>query len=85
MALLRPTIVVVILAAASAAMATQPAIEQVLPPGGQRGTNVELTISGKRLADAEEILWNDGDIAVDRLNFAGGKLTAWLRIAPNVA
>jgi Bacterial pre-peptidase C-terminal domain len=82
MSLFRTLIVAIILAAASAAMATQPAIDQVLPPGGQRGTDVELTISGKRLADAEEILWNDADIVVERLSFAAGKLTAPLRISP---
>lgn len=40
-----------------AAVASTPSIGAVRPPGGQRGTEVEVTLSGARLGDAQQILW----------------------------
>jgi hypothetical protein len=39
---------------AASVWATQPAVTQVLPPGGQRGTDVELIFDRKRLDDAKK-------------------------------
>src|SRR5207253_1061554 len=61
---------------------TQPTVSQSLPPGGQRGTAVDLVLDGKRLDDAQEIQWYDDGIAVDHLDFAKGKVTAKLNITP---
>ncbi len=66
---------------AASAWATQPAITQVLPPGGQRGTDVDLMIDGKRLDNAQEILSYEPGIAVDHLEFAAGKVKAIVHIA----
>src|SRR5687768_3755933 len=38
------------------AEAASPQLTRVLPRGGQRGTEVELTFDGARLADAQEVL-----------------------------
>ena len=66
---------------AASVWATQPAVTQVLPPGGQRGTDVELVFDGKRLDDAQEILWYELGIAVNHLDFAGGKVRAKISLA----
>jgi hypothetical protein len=68
---------------ATAASATEPAISDVIPPGGQRGTQLELTISGKRLDDAAELLFYEPGLSVDKLEPAKDKLTAQLQIAPD--
>jgi hypothetical protein len=51
----------VLLFVAVAAHAASPALTSVLPRGGQRGADVEVTFAGDRLADAQEIfLYNPG-------------------------
>jgi hypothetical protein len=52
-----PTALALILGLATAAPASSPSLSNVLPAGAQRGTEVELTLSGDRLDDAQEILW----------------------------
>ena len=64
--------------------ATQPDVQQVVPPGGQRGSEVDLAIDGRRLDDAQELLWYDDGISVKSLEFADKKSKSnWrsLRIA----
>jgi hypothetical protein len=46
-----------LVALSPAAGASTPALTAVRPPGAQRGTEVEVTLSGARLGDAQEILW----------------------------
>jgi hypothetical protein len=41
---------------AQAAHAASPQLTRILPRGGQRGTEVELSFDGQRLADAQEVL-----------------------------
>ena len=45
-----------VLATALPALAAAPEFNSIQPRGGQRGTDVEVTFSGNRLADAEEIV-----------------------------
>ena len=53
--------VMLLLGAAATAQAASPALTSVLPRGGQRGTDVQVTFAGDRLADAQEILlYNPG-------------------------
>jgi len=42
---------------AATAEASSPTLSAVRPVGGQRGTDIEVTLSGARLGDAQEILW----------------------------
>lgn len=45
-----------LLLSSSSALSASPLLEQVLPRGGQRGAEVQLTLRGDRLHDAEELL-----------------------------
>lgn len=54
------TLIVVLACAASALGA--PDLRAVRPPGGQRGTEVQVTLSGRDLADVQEILWYEPGI-----------------------
>jgi hypothetical protein len=42
---------------AASAQAASPSLTAIRPIGAQRGTEVEITLSGARLGDAQEILW----------------------------
>jgi hypothetical protein len=59
-------ILVLVLAAASARGAS-PVLSSVLPRGGQRGTEVEVTLGGDRLGDAKEILFYEAGLRVVKL------------------
>ena len=63
-------------------LATQPDVQHVVPPGGQRGTEVDLSIDGKRLDDAQEMLWYDSGISVKSLDFVEKKVKVKLDLAP---
>ena len=45
------------LLAVPSARAASPSLTAIRPIGGQRGSEVEITLSGARLGDAQEILW----------------------------
>ena len=47
--------VVLALVAATNAQAASPSLGSITPSGAQRGTEVEVTFNGARLADAQEI------------------------------
>lgn len=73
-------------AAVLPAFATSPHLESLLPTGGQRGTEFELTIAGERLQDAEEIFCYEPGIQVAKLTATTNKtVTALLKIAPDCA
>jgi hypothetical protein len=66
----------------AAAWATAPHLDSVLPAGGQRGSAVELQISGTRLDDAEQLFWYEPGIEVLRLEVSTNKtVVAQLKIA----
>jgi len=51
----------IVCCAVAPALAAAPEVHRVDPPGGTRGTELELILGGKRLADAQAILfYNDG-------------------------
>ncbi|MGI9244454.1 MAG: PPC domain-containing protein, partial [Verrucomicrobiales bacterium] len=50
-----------------------PALNSVLPKGGQRGTELELTFSGDRLADVEEIIFYREGITTKELEVIDAK------------
>src|SRR4051812_31591303 len=54
-------------AAASVLRAVAPSFASIAPAGGQRGTTVEVTLRGDRLADAQEIFLYDRGITVERI------------------
>ena len=66
--------------------ATSPQLTSVLPTGGRRGTELEVTFSGDRLQDTEEILSYEPGIQVLKPEFASNKVvTAQMKIAPDSA
>ena len=54
-------------ACAAPAGAAEPQLGLILPCGGQRGTELDITLSGERLGDARELLWYGPGIGVKRL------------------
>ena len=75
---------VVLLLPMAAAHAASPQLGSVLPRGGQRGTDVQITLAGDRLADAQEIFFYTPGIAVKELKVVDAKqVKATLSIAPD--
>jgi hypothetical protein len=63
--------------------ATAPNFSAAQPPGAQRGTEVEVRLSGDRLADAQEILFYDRGIGAEIINATNNSVTARFKIAPD--
>lgn len=68
------------------AAGADPALRFLLPTGGQRGTELDVTLHGQRLADAQEILWYEPGISVKQIGpnapkGNGGLLRATIAIA----
>ena len=63
--------------------AASPSLGSITPYGAQRGTEVDLSFNGARLADAEEILFYDDGFEVKSLAAADGAVTAKVAIAPD--
>ena len=70
---------------ASAALAASPDLRQVIPRGGQRGTEVDVVLTGQNLADAQEILFYQPGLSVAKLQFDNKELQARLKIAADAA
>ena len=68
---------------ASPSMASSPAVRGIKPVGGQRGTDVVVTLSGQRLADTRELLFYQPWIKATKIEAKDGLVTATLRIAPD--
>lgn len=66
--------------------AASPQLESLLPTGGQRGTDVEITLTGERLQDPQEIFCYEPGIQVTKLTANTNKtVTATLGIAKDCA
>jgi len=66
--------------------AVSPQLTATSPAGAQRGTEVEVTLRGERLADAQEIIWYSPGIQVARLEVPTNQaavVKAQLKIAPD--
>ena len=71
---------------AASAHASSPSLTAVRPVGAQRGTEVEVTLSGARLGDAQEILWYQPGIETLGITKVDDNVVkAKLRIAPDCA
>jgi hypothetical protein len=72
------------LAVSSAAHAASPSLDQVLPRGAQRGTEVEMTLRGGKLADAQEVfIYQPGITVTDFKAESGGIVKCKFKIAPD--
>jgi len=71
-------------AIASTALAASPSLTAIRPMGAQRGTEVEVTLSGARLGDAKEILFHQPGITTVSLDKVDdNNVKAKLKIAPD--
>ncbi|HKQ37038.1 MAG TPA: PPC domain-containing protein, partial [Verrucomicrobiae bacterium] len=61
-------------AIATSAVATGPRLNSITPPGGQRGTEVEVKLNGERLDDAQEVVFYGSGIEVLDLKTNKAKL-----------
>jgi len=72
----------VLLSLAAHCQASSPSLGAVRPPGGQRGTELEVVLSGARLGDAQQILWYQPGIetlSIEKLD--DNKVKAKLKLA----
>jgi len=68
------------------ARATAPRLTSILPLAAQRGTELEVTLSGERLQDAEEILCFEPGIQVLKLSgITNAAVKAQIKLAPDCA
>jgi hypothetical protein len=66
------------------AEASSPSLTGVRPLGGQRGTEVEVNLTGGRLADAKEVMFYEPGITVSKLQVVNdGHVKAFLKLDPN--
>jgi hypothetical protein len=85
----RLLLVFAVLGAAQVARAASPQLTRILPRGAQRGTEVELTFDGARLADAQEVLLYEPGITLEKpeqpsdKKLAGKQVKVKAKIAPD--
>ena len=63
------------------AQAVAPRLTNILPPGAQRGTEVEVRFTGQRLDDTKEIVFYTSGISVVSMEASTNRVKAMLRIA----
>jgi hypothetical protein len=69
---------------ASHAFGSSPSLGAIRPTGAQRGTEIEVTLTGERLGDAQQILWYQPGIEVVSLTKVDdNNVKAKLKIAPD--
>jgi hypothetical protein len=69
----------------SIALGASPSMTTVRPQGARRGSEVEVSLTGARLADAKEVLFYVPGITVTSLNAVNdGQVKATFKIAPDV-
>src|SRR4051794_40191433 len=74
------------LLATTLALAATPSLGAIRPVGGQRGTEIDVTLSGARLGDAKEILYyQQGISTVSLTRVDDNNVKAKLRIAPDAS
>ncbi len=76
----------VCLMASSIAQAASPNLGNILPRGGQRGTDIELRFAGGNLADAIDLVFHEPGIAYKQaVSVADGEFKCIVTIAPDCA
>ena len=65
------------------AHAVAPRLANILPPGAQRGTEVEVRFTGQRLDDTKEIVFYTPGISVASMEASTNRVKATLKIAPD--
>jgi hypothetical protein len=74
----------VILLATTTVRASSPALSAIRPLGGQRGTELEINLTGDRLSDAKELLFYQPGITTTKLTVVNNThVKALVKIAPD--
>src|SRR5262245_43920986 len=82
----RISLLAAVFLATSIAHASSPSLRNVFPPGSQRGTELDITLTGARLSDAQEILFYDPGFQVTDLQATkDNEVKAHLKVAPDAA
>ncbi len=63
------------------AHAVAPRLSNILPTGGQRGTELEVRFSGQRLDDMKEVVFYTPDIPLVSMEATTNRIKATLKIA----
>src|SRR5271156_4236600 len=75
---------ILVLVPISTAVAATPSLGAIRPVGGQRGTELEVTLSGARLGDAQEIIYYQAGITTVSLKkLDDNNVRAKIKIAPD--
>ncbi len=73
-----------LLCGVATALGTSPELKSVIPTGGQRGTELEVSFGGERLEDTEEVICYEPGLEVSRLVLVTNKLVqARIKILPD--
>jgi hypothetical protein len=73
----------ILLSAVASAFAAAPHLASIMPTGGQRGIELQVSFDGDRLQDTEEIICYEPGIEVERLNLVTNKtVKAQMTITP---
>jgi hypothetical protein len=68
----------------SAALAVSPKLNTISPAGAQRGATLEMSFSGERLQDTEDVICYEPGIRIEKLaSVTNGALTAQVTISPD--
>jgi hypothetical protein len=65
------------------AHAVAPRLTNILPPGAQRGTEVEVRFTGQRLDDTKEVVFYTPGISIVSMKAGTNRVKATLRVAPD--
>lgn len=80
----RFTLVFALAISAASAHAASPVLSNIIPRGGQRGTDVEVVFNGQRLDDAQELMFYEPGIEVAEFAVVNDKqVKAKLRVKPD--
>jgi hypothetical protein len=68
----------------ASAFAGTPRVSHIYPGGAQRGGEMDITLTGTNLADARSFVFDEPGFEAKVLTAEGGKVTAKVKVAPNV-
>ncbi len=75
---------VILALGATSAHAASPSLTGVRPLGGQRGTEIEVSLTGARLADAKEVMFYEPGVTMTKVQAVNdGLVKVTLKIAPD--
>ncbi len=78
------SVLIILCSFLTTARAVAPSLGSIMPTGGQRGTEIEVSFNGDRLQDAEEIICYEPGLQILKLNLITNKvIKAQIKLAPD--